>query len=64
MDLYQATPNSYVDDKLNNSSKIKNTGHVDFFIHNLNNVGFVKATSCPNVGEHLTAKYYVDKAIK
>ena len=64
MDLHQASPNSCVDDKLNDSSKIKNTGHVDFIIHNFDNVGFVEATSCPNVGEQLTAKYYVDKAIR
>ena len=64
MDLHQVTPKSYVDDKLNDSSKIKNTCQVDFIIHNLDNVGFVKATSCPNVGEHSTANYYVDKPSK
>ena len=42
---------------------IKNTSHVDFNVKNLDNVRFVKVNSMPAVGEHLTAKYYVDKAI-
>ena len=53
----------YVDIKFNDSSIIKNTAHVDFNDKNLDNVRFVKVNSMPAVGEHLTAKYYVDKTI-
>ena len=53
----------YVDNKFNDSSIIKNTAHVDFNDKNLDNVRFVKVNSMPAVGEHLTAKYYVDKTI-
>ena len=42
---------------------IKNTAHVDFNDKNLDNVRFVKVNSMPAVGEHLTAKHYVDNAI-
>ena len=53
----------YVDNKFDDPSIIKNTAHVDFNDKNLDNVRFVKVNSMPAVGEHLTAKYYVDKAI-
>ena len=53
----------YVDIKFNDPSIIKNTAHVDFNDKNLDNVRFVKVNSMPAVGEHLTAKYYVDNAI-
>ena len=53
----------YVDNKFNDPSIIKNTAHVDFNDKNLDNVSFVKVNSMPAVGEHLTAKYYVDNAI-
>ena len=53
----------YVDDKFNDPSIIKNTAHVDFNDKNPDNVRFVKVNSMPAVGEHLTAKYYVDNAI-
>ena len=53
----------YLDNKFNDPSIIKNTSHVDFNDKNLDNVRFVKVNSMPAVGEHLTAKYYVDKAI-
>ena len=53
----------YVDNKFNDPSIIKNTAHVDFNDKNLDNVRFVKVNSMPAVGEHLTAKYYVDNAI-
>ena len=53
----------YVDNKFNDPSIIKNTTHVDFNDKNLDNVRFVKVNSMPAVGEHLTAKYYVDNAI-
>ena len=53
----------YVDNLFNDPSIIKNTAHVDFNDKNLDNVRFVKVNSMPAVGEHLTAKYYVDTAI-
>ena len=53
----------YVDNKFNDPSIIKNTAHVDFNDKNLDNVRFVKVNSMPAVGEHLTAKYYVDNAL-
>ena len=54
---------NYVDKKFNDSSKIKNTTHVDFIEENLNNVRFIKVNSFPENPEHLTAKIYVDQAI-
>ena len=54
---------NYVDNLFNPPSIIKNTAHVDFNDKNLDNVRFVKVNSMPAVGEHLTAKYYVDNAI-
>ena len=59
----EAVSKQYVDNKLDDPSIIKNTAHVDFNDKNLDNVRFVKVNSMPAVGEHLTAKYYVDKAI-
>ena len=41
----------------------RNTNHVNFKNKNLDNVSFVKITFYPAVGKHLTAKWYVDKAI-
>ena len=54
---------SYIDEKCNDPSIIRNTTHVDFNDKNLDNVRFINVSSTPAVGEHLTAKYYVDHAI-
>ena len=54
---------NYVDNLFNDPSIIKNTAHVDFNDKNLDNVRFVKVNSMTAIGEHLTAKYYVDNAI-
>ena len=54
---------NYTDNLFNDPSIIKNTAHIDFNDKNLDNVRFVKVNSMPAVGEHLTAKYYVDTAI-
>ena len=59
----EACSKKYVDNLFNDPSIIKNTAHVDFNDKNLDNVRFVKVNSMPTVGEHLTAKYYVDNAI-
>ena len=48
--------------RLNDPSIIKNNTHVDFNEKNLDNVRLVKVNSMPEVGEHLTAKYYDDNA--
>ena len=61
--IREAASKNYVDKKFNDPSIIKNTAHVDFNDKNLDNVRFVKVNSMPAVGEHLTAKYYVDNAI-
>ena len=53
----------YVDNKFVDPSIIKNTAPVDFNDKSLDIVRFVKVNSMPAVGEHLTAKYYVDNAI-
>ena len=62
-EMQDACSKHYVDNKFNDPSIIKNTAHVDFNDKNLDNVRFVKVNSMPAVGEHLTAKYYVDNAI-
>ena len=62
-DHSDAVSKSYVDSGLNDPSIIRNTSHVEFNEKKLDNVRFVKVNSMPAVGEHLTAKYYVDKAI-
>ena len=54
---------NYVNKKINDPSTIRNTTYVDFNDKNLDNVIFVKVNSMPTVGEHLTAKNYVDNAI-
>ena len=59
----EAASKYYVYIRLNDPSKIKKTAHVDFNDKNLHNVRFVKVNSMPAVGEHLTAKYYVNQAI-
>ena len=59
----EACSKKYVDNLFNDPSIIKNTAHVDFNDKNLDNVRFVKVNSMPAVGEHLTAKYYVDNVI-
>ena len=61
--IQDACSKNYVDKKFNDPSIIENTAHVDFNDKNLDNVRFVKVNSMPAVGEHLTAKYYVDNAI-
>ena len=63
IDPHQATQKSYVDDKLNDLSKINNTGHVNFNNHKLDNVRFVKVSSYPAVQGHLRLKYYLNEAV-
>ena len=53
----------FVDRLMSDLSMIRNTGHVDFNNEHLDNVRFVKVLSNPAVGEHLTAKFYIDEAL-
>ena len=54
---------SHVDEKFNDPSIIKSTAHFDFNAKILDKVRFVEGNSMPAVGEHLTAKFYVDNAV-
>ena len=53
----------YVDNKINDSSIIKNVDNVDFNDKDIDNVGWIKVNKWPRDGEHLTPKLYVDNAI-
>ena len=53
----------YVDIKFNDPSILKHTAHVDFNDKNPEKVRFVEVNSMSAVVEHLTAKYYDDRAI-
>ena len=61
--IREAVSKYYVDNLFNDQSIKKNTDHVDVNVKNLDNVRFIKVNSTPAVGEHLTAKNYVDYAI-
>ena len=52
----------FIDNKFDDPSIIKTTPHVDFNDKNLDNVRFDKVNSMPEVGEHSTAKKYVENA--
>ena len=54
---------TYVDNKYNNATIIKNICHAEFNNKYFDNVRFFKISSYPAVGEHLTATYHVDEAI-
>ena len=61
--IRESVSETYVDNKYNDSSIIKNTAHVDFNEKSLRNVRFIKVNSKPAVNEHLETNYYVDQAI-
>ena len=61
--ILEISTKNYVDKKFNDSSKIKNTDHVDFNDKILDNVHSIKMNSYPTLQEHLTPKIYVDNAI-
>ena len=63
IDRHQATPKSYVDDKFNDPSIIRNTAHVDFNDKSFDNVRFAELNSLPALREHLTPKFYVHEAV-
>ena len=60
--IREAASKCNADTLFNDPSILKNIEHSDFNDKNLNNVRFVKVNSKPAVGEHLTAKYYVDNS--
>ena len=61
--LKRQLQNHVLTKKINNSSVLKNSAHVDFSEKSLDNVRFVKVNSMPAVGDHLTAEYDVDQAV-
>ena len=61
--IIQLPTKSYVENKINDPTIIKNTTHVDFNDKNLDNVSSFKVNSFPTLEEHLTPKIYVDHAI-
>ena len=56
-------PKSHEDGIINDPSIMRNISHVDFNNKNVDNPKFVKVTSYPAVGGHLTSKYYLDEAL-
>ena len=58
--LVELPTKTYVDNKFNDSSIIKNTDHVDFNDKILDNVHSIKVNSYPTLDAQLTPKFYVD----
>ena len=54
---------SYVDNKFNDPSIIKNTEHIDLNDRNITNARFIQVNQLRQIDSHLTAKLYVDIAI-
>ena len=54
---------NYVDNKFIDSSKLKNTDHIDFNDKILDNIHSVKVNSYPTLDEQLTPKFYVDNFV-
>ena len=54
---------NYVDNLLNDPSKIKNNAHIDLNDRNITNARFIQVNQLPQIDSHLTAKLYVDTAI-
>ena len=51
---------SYVDNKFNDPSIIKNIEHIDLNDRNITNARFIQVNQLPQIDSHLTAKLYVD----
>ena len=60
--IREAASKSYVDNKINDPSIIKNTTHVDFNCINLNNLHSIEVNSFFILEEQRTPKIYVDQA--
>ena len=54
---------SYVDNKFNDPSIIKNTAHIDLNDRNITNARFIQVNQLCQIDSHLTPKLYVDNAI-
>ena len=54
---------SYVDNKFNDPSIIKNTAHIDLNDRNITNARFIQVNQLPQIDSHLTAKLHVDNVI-
>ena len=54
---------SYVHDKFNDPSIIKNTAHIDLNDRNITNARFIQVNQLCQIDSHLTPKLYVDNAI-
>ena len=54
---------SYVDNKFNDPSIIKNTTHIDLNDRNITNARFIQVNQLCQIDSHLTPKLYVDNAI-
>ena len=62
--IREAASITYVDNKFNDPSVIKNTTHVDFNDKNVTTVGFIEVSQGPQFGGYLTPKLYVDNTIR
>ena len=54
---------SYVDNKFNDPSTIKNTAHIDLNDRKITNARFIQVNQLCQIDSHLTPKRYVDNAI-
>ena len=61
--ILEVPTENYVDNKVNDPSKVKNTDHVDFNDKYIDNFSWIKVNHMPTVEENLTPKLYVDNAI-
>ena len=61
--LGEAASKNYVDNKINDSSIIKNTAYIDLNDKNITNARFIQVNQLPQIDSHLTAKLYVDNSI-
>ena len=63
MEISDAVSKSHADRGLNHASMIRLTCQVEFNDKTLHIVLFNKVNCKPAVGNHITAKYYVDNAV-
>ena len=61
--IQEAASKTYVDNKFNDPSILKNTEHIDLNDRNITNVRFLQVNQWPQIDSHLTPKLYVDTEI-
>ena len=61
--IREAASKNYVDNKFNDPSILKNTGHIGLNYRNITNARFIEVIQWPQIDSHLTAKLYVDTEI-